>query len=100
MGAAKHQIGGAVGKALATTSHLSFLQQTAQTAEEPSVMVKALAAAPPDPTIKAKIDSVEDQRAVLESGMLNTAIAELGGLTKIVVAELEKALQVELQSSR
>merc|ERR1719387_1518732 len=77
----------------------SFLRacQRPNSAEEPSVRVKALAAAPPDPSIKIKIDQLEEQRSAAEALMLDVAIAEMGELTKIAVAELEKQLQLQLE---
>merc|ERR1712193_148515 len=66
-------------------------------AEEPSVRVKALAAAPPDPSLKIKIDQLEEQRGAAEALMLDVAIAEMGELTKIVVADLEKEIQLQLE---
>eukprot|EP00746_Dinoflagellata_sp_MGD_P150654 gnl/MRDRNA2_/MRDRNA2_82483_c0_seq3.p1 gnl/MRDRNA2_/MRDRNA2_82483_c0~~gnl/MRDRNA2_/MRDRNA2_82483_c0_seq3.p1 ORF type:complete len:240 (+),score=85.41 gnl/MRDRNA2_/MRDRNA2_82483_c0_seq3:49-720(+) len=106
---AKRQIGEAVGAAMKVFddprvlknvvkagSFLRFRQRP-NSAEEPSVRVKALAAAPPDPSIKIKIDQLEEQRSAAESLMLDVAIAEMGELTKIAIAELEKQLQLQLE---
>lgn len=111
---AKGQIADAVGQALkvfddpkiwkterkSASTHsgqVSFLQQRLNSAEEPTVRVKALAAPPPSPTIKSKIDGLEEERAAMETHMLDTAVAEMGELTKIVIAEVEKALQLQLE---
>jgi hypothetical protein len=106
---AKQQIGEAVGLALrvfddprvwknvAKTGSFLRVQMRSNSAEEPSVRVKALAAAPPDPAIKIKIDQLEEQRSAAEALMLDVAIAEMGELTKIAVAELEKQLQLQIE---
>merc|ERR1719171_178654 len=106
---AKRQIGEVVGAAMkvfddprvwknvAKTGSFLRLRQQPNSAEEPSVRVKALAAAPPDPAIKIKIDQLEEQRGAAEALMLDVAIAEMGELTKIAVAELEKQLQLQLE---
>ena len=106
---AKRQIGEAVGAAMrvfddprvwknvAKSGSFLRLRQRPNSAEEPSVRVKALAAAPPDPSIKIKIDQLEEQRSAAEALMLDVAIAEMGELTKIAVAELEKQLQLQLE---
>jgi len=106
---AKRQIGEAVGVALrvfddprvwknvAKTASFLRVQQRPNSNEEPSVRVKALAGAPPDPAIKSKIDQLEEQRGAAEALMLDVAVAEMGELTKIAVAELEKQLQLQLE---
>jgi len=106
---AKRQVGEAVGVALrvfddprvwknvAKTGSFLRVQQRPNSAEESSVRVKALSAAPPDPAIKMKMDQLEEQRSAAEALMLDVAIAEMGELTKIVVAELEKNLQLQLE---
>jgi len=106
---AKRQIGEAVGvslrvfddprvwKNVAKTGSFLRVRQRPNSAEEPSVRVKALAAAPPDPAIKIKMDQLEEQRSAAEALMLDVAIAEMGELTKIVVAELEKQLQLQIE---
>merc|ERR1719263_762710 len=106
---AKRQIGEAIGAALrvfddprvwknvAKAGSFLRFQQRPNSNEEPSVRVKALASAPPDPAIKSKIDQLEEQRGAAEALMLDVAIAEMGELTKIAVAELEKQLQLQLE---
>merc|ERR1719263_432088 len=106
---AKRQIGEAVGNALrvfgdpkvwknvAKAGSFLRVQQRPNSNEEPSVRVKALSAVPPDPAIKMKIDQLEEQRSAAEALMLDTAIAEMGELTKIAVAELQKQLQLQLE---
>jgi len=106
---AKRQIGEAVGvslrvfddprvwKNVAKTGSFLRVRQRPNSAEEPSVRVKALAAAPPDPAIKIKMDQLEEQRSAAEALTLDVAIAEMGELTKIVVAELEKQLQLQIE---
>jgi len=110
---AKRQIGDVIGQSLRLfddprvwksvarrsnrdAARLSFLKQRPNPAEEPSVKVKALSAPPPDPILKSHIDAAEEHRAASEAAMLDNAIVEMGELTKIVISELEKSLQLQL----
>lgn len=78
----------------------AFLQrsehQGAAAADQPSVRVSVVPAPPPDPSLKVKMDDIEQRRSKAEGLLFEQAAAEMKDLTRVVLAELQAQLQMHM----
>lgn len=72
------------------------LKELAQLGEILTVKVNVPPVAPPDPILKVKIEQIERKRTGKEENMFDQAVEEMKGLTDLVLAELEGALQAQI----
>merc|ERR1712032_908799 len=63
-----------------------------------SVKVRVSPIAPPGPSLKPKIDVIEHNRMDNEKHMIDQAVAEMDGLTDVVLNELQAQIQVQLDN--